>query len=109
MWSRSETEERQKQKILANSTGKQVNGRRTGYENTTTQARPENINQKTMKPKKYEIIQNTNDARRSERLRWRKAYVLKEGQIAPARTKQHEGEEATGIRTRSTKYTTYSE
>ena len=42
--------------------------------------------------------QNTNDARRSESLLQGKHTRTQEGKMAAARTKQHEGEEDTGIR-----------
>ena len=59
---------------------KQVRCQRTGYENTTTGAKPENNNKKQNIEKiNPEMTQDTKDARRSERLplRRRKAYVLR--------------------------------
>ena len=66
----------------------------TAYDNTTTQARAKNEN------KTYsEIKQNTHDARISEML-LEKECIRTQRKIAAAQTKQHEGEEDTGIRNR---------
>ena len=66
-----ETEEDQRpNKKIAGLWVKQVKCQRTGYENTTTQARPETKKQKDNETKRsFEMKHNTNDAWRSERLR----------------------------------------
>lgn len=54
---------------------KQVKCRRTGYENTTKQAKPENRNSKDIKKKRitrYEMRHNTNDPSIPERLQKKK-------------------------------------